>query len=659
MGEEVFKLLGVFALKGKEDVDKGIDDATKHAEKGSSKIKKAFEVVGKAIVAGTVAIGAATIKFTKDSIKAYADYEQLAGGSQLLFGDAYDFVAEKAKKAYSTVQLSQNDYLKQVNGFATGLKTSLGGNVQAAAELADKIVQAEADVVAATGNTQENVQNAFNGIMKSNYTMLDNLQLGIKPTKEGMQEVIDKVNDWNKANGNATKYQIDNLADCQSALVDYIKMQGLAGYAANEAAGTIQGSWTSLKGSWQNLLVGFADGNQDINELIRNTVDSAGKVFNNIIPRVKQVLKGVKQVLSELLQKTSEKLPEFIANIIGKIDSMLPNFLEEGAKLIKTLLNGLTNNLPAIVQGGIHIVSSLIIGIAQQLPSLIPMAVNLIITLVMSLLDNIDQLIDAGISLIMGLADGIIEALPILIEKAPEIIEKLISALVRNFPKIVKAGGELIGKLVAGLIGSIYKLLEVAPKIVSNLVDGIKNLWGEMKNAGKYLIEGLWSGINNAKQWVLDKIKGFGDSILKGIKSFFGIHSPSTLFRDEVGKFMAQGIGVGFSDEMKDVTKQMQNAVPTKFEIDNEAYNQTKSRAYVGNTRYSDSRSYLGNIGYTYSRQEGLLEKLIDILLAYFPQFKELMNQPLVADDGTIIARYAPMFNDELKRIDDKERRGS
>ena len=162
MGEEVFKLLGVFALKGKDEVDKGIDDTVDHAEKGSSKFKKAFEVIGKAVLAGAATIGAATIKFTKDSIQAYADYEQLAGGSQLLFGDAYDFVAEKAKKAYSTVQLSQNDYLKQVNGFATGLKTSLGGNSKAAAELADKIVQAEADVVAATGNTQENVQNAFN-----------------------------------------------------------------------------------------------------------------------------------------------------------------------------------------------------------------------------------------------------------------------------------------------------------------------------------------------------------------------------------------------------------------------------------------------------------------------------------------------------------------
>lgn len=210
-----------------------------------------------------------------------------------MFGDAYDFVAEKARNAYKTVQMSQNDYLQQVNGFATGLKTALGGNAQAAAELADKVITAEADVVAATGNSQEAVQNAFNGIMKSNYTMLDNLQLGIAPTKEGFQQLIDKVNEWNAENGEATSYTIDNLADCQAALVDYIEMQGLAGYAANEAAGTIEGSTASMKAAWQNLATGMADSNADMEGLTKDFVDSVFTAGKNIIPRVQQIVTGV------------------------------------------------------------------------------------------------------------------------------------------------------------------------------------------------------------------------------------------------------------------------------------------------------------------------------------------------------------------------------
>ena len=237
------------------EYEKGMQDASQKTSNFGGKLKKAFGTVAKVGAAGLAAGSTAAVKLVKDATSAYAEYEQLIGGTKLLFGSASDSIVEKSKEAYKTVQMSQNDYLQQVNGFAVGLKTALGENEQAAADLSAKIIQAEADVVAATGNSQEAVQNAFNGIMKSNYTMLDNLQLGIKPTKEGMQEVIDKVNEWNTANGNATKYEIDNLADVQSALVDYIEMQGLSGYAADEAAGTIQGSLASTKASWDNLSV--------------------------------------------------------------------------------------------------------------------------------------------------------------------------------------------------------------------------------------------------------------------------------------------------------------------------------------------------------------------------------------------------------------------
>lgn len=156
---ELFKLLGTIAISNSE-ANKEIDETTGKAEKSSSKIGSAFKKIGAAVI--TYLSVDKIRQFGQSCINAYADYEQLVGGSQLLFGNAYEYIAEKAKNAYSTVQLSQNEYLKQVNGFATGLKTSLGGNEQAAAELADRIVNAEADIVAATGNSQENIQNAFN-----------------------------------------------------------------------------------------------------------------------------------------------------------------------------------------------------------------------------------------------------------------------------------------------------------------------------------------------------------------------------------------------------------------------------------------------------------------------------------------------------------------
>ena len=143
----------------------GVDD------QASGKISAITEKIGNGLEkASKIGVTAVTTLGTI-AIKTFADFEQLVGGAELMFGDAFETVMNNAKNAYKTVQMSQNEYLTQVNGFATGLKTALGGNEQAAADLAHRIVQAEADVVAATGNTAENVQNAFNGIMKSNFTI--------------------------------------------------------------------------------------------------------------------------------------------------------------------------------------------------------------------------------------------------------------------------------------------------------------------------------------------------------------------------------------------------------------------------------------------------------------------------------------------------------
>lgn len=303
MAANVFELFATISLDTDEYERKLKDSGNKTST--FADVLKANLASG-AIIAGVKKLAGVVADVGKAAYTSYARYEQLAGGAQLMFGDAYDFVAEKARNAYKTVQMSQNDYLQQVNGFATGLKTALGGNVQAAAELADKVITAEADVVAATGNSQEAVQNAFNGIMKSNYTMLDNLQLGITPTKEGFQQLIDKVNEWNAENGEATSYTIDNLADCQAALVDYIEMQGLAGYAANEAAGTIEGSTASMKAAWQNLATGMADSSADMEGLTKDFVDSVFTAGRNIIPRVQQIVTGVGTATAEAISYLRE-----------------------------------------------------------------------------------------------------------------------------------------------------------------------------------------------------------------------------------------------------------------------------------------------------------------------------------------------------------------
>ena len=264
-------------------------------------------LVSEAVISGVKKIAGAVLDVSKASLAAYGEYEQLVGGAQLMFGDAYDYISQRSRQAYKNVQMSQTDYLRQVNGFAVGLKTAMGGNAKAAAELADKIVTAEADVVAATGNSQEAVQNAFNGIMKNNYTMLDNLQLGIVPTKEGFQSLIEKVNEWNEQNGRLTNYTIDNLADCQQALVDYIEMQGLSGYAAMEAADTLQGSVSSVKAAWEDLLSAIGAGDENnVKNATDALMDSLSAAAENIVPIVKDIFGGFVDAFGEAHQKITD-----------------------------------------------------------------------------------------------------------------------------------------------------------------------------------------------------------------------------------------------------------------------------------------------------------------------------------------------------------------
>ena len=279
----------------------------------------------------------------KSSKAAYASFEQLSDGAELMFGKAFDTVAKNAQDAWKTVQLSQNEYLQQANGFATGLKTSLGGDEQAAADLAHNIIKAEADVISATGNSREAVQNAFNGIMKSNYMMLDNLQLGINPTKEGFQELIDQVNAYNATQGKATNYQIDNLAQSQQALVDYIEMQGLAGYAANEAAGTIEGATASVNAAWQNVTVSLAGGGADIETAFENLGTAAQSWLLNVVPRIGHIMGGIGDALAKTIPSIGEKMTAVIPGIV-------PKFVAGGLKLAVGLVKGIGQGVKILWQ---------------------------------------------------------------------------------------------------------------------------------------------------------------------------------------------------------------------------------------------------------------------------------------------------------------------
>lgn len=248
--------------------------------------------------------------------------------------------------------------------------------------------------------------------------------------------------------------------------------------------------------------------------------------------------------INTLLTTMQTKGPELITNFCNGIVSALPNLTAQGGQILNNLILAITANLPAIIQGGIAIISSLISGIAQQLPTLIPTAVEMILTLASSLLSNIDQIIDAGIDLLVGLAQGLVNALPKLINKAPTIIGQLASAIIRNLPKILQAGIKILGMLATGLIQAVPQLISKIPSIISQIKNAFTSIdWGTV---GSNIIKGIASGLKSAGGAIVEAAKNAAKSALNAAKDFLDIHSPSRVFRDQVGKMMALGMGIGF-----------------------------------------------------------------------------------------------------------------
>ncbi len=576
-----------------KSLDKDIKGISGKVQSGLGKLGS---IAGTAMKGVSVAVGAAATAIgglVTASVNAYAEYEQLVGGVDTLFKNSSQKLQSYADEAYKTAGMSANEYMSTVTSFSASLLQSLGGDTEKAADYANQAVIDMSDNANKMGTSMELIQNAYQGFAKQNYTMLDNLKLGYGGTKEEMERLLE---DASKISG--IKYDISSFADVTQAIHVMQESMGIAGTTSKEASETIEGSINSVKGAWENLLVGITNPDADWDKLIQNLVDTVTAAGENILPAVGSALVGVSALIRDLFPMIVQEIPTLISEILPQlvdtgisvvnslitgiqqnlpalmegaiqivtsignaIITMLPQILTIAMQLIQTIINGIITMLPQIIQMGMQLITQLILGIAQMLPQLIPQAVNAIITIVNGLLDNIDMLVDAAIQLILGLADGLINALPILIEKAPEIIMKLVTALIKNAPKILEAGVQLIVKLVEGVGSVLGKLGQMAGTIIQTIWDGLKSLPSKMLEVGKNLIQGIWNGISNAVGWLWDKISGFCSGIVDKIKGFFGIHSPSKVFADEVGKFLALGLGEGFDDNIGKVYKNMQSAV--------------------------------------------------------------------------------------------------
>lgn len=349
--------------------------------------------------------------------------------------------------------------------------------------------------------------------------------------------------------------------------------------------------------------------------------------------------------IDQILLMMQTKGPEVITNFCNGIITALPNLIAQGTMMLNNLMLAITANLPAIIQGGIAIVSTLITGIAQQLPALIPMALTMILTLVSSLLGNVGQLINAGINLLIGLAQGLVNALPQLIDKAPVIIGQLASAIISNLPKILAAGVKIIVILASGLVSAVPQLIGKIPAIIGQIKNAFTSVdWGSV---GMNIIRGIASGISGAVGHLVSAAASAASSALSAIKSKLGSHSPSRVFRDQVGKMMALGMGIGFEKNIPINTMKsgLQNAV-SSLQARSVA---VQSVAYAGaGGEYYGTNSEERNAYQMLLKAAMLLEKYVDR-----PVEANLYLDKRVA--AKTLAKPIKEENDKIEREDNRK----
>lgn len=326
---------------------------------------------------------------------------------------------------------------------------------------------------------------------------------------------------------------------------------------------------SSINGLISAVLSGDGEGIQNALATFTEAIWQIPGVIGKILPEIGRI---AKQLIDVFLDAIGSELPYILEYGMGMLSSLLdgilsyiPQLMSVVLTIVQTLLDVLIQNLPMILEMGIQILVSLIQGITDTLPSLIPTIIDAVILMAETLLDNIDLIIDSGIELIMALAEGLLDALPDLVEKIPQIIDKLVDAIFNNFSKILDAGIELTIQLAVGLVQAIPQLVSKIPTIIGKIVNGLVGAIPQLVKAGGDLLAGLFKGLLNPTT-IWNSVKSLFNGIIGGIKELFGIHSPSRVFKDEVGANLALGLGEGFEDTMHDVSNEMASAIPTEFD---------------------------------------------------------------------------------------------
>ena len=416
-------------------------------------IETLFGAGGKSMEEYALAVGKSV-----DAVK--DEYASLMQSQQTVF--------DNAAQAYQTVGLSANDYMEQTTSFAASLLSSVSKDTNAAAQLANMAMVDMADNANKMGTDMQDIQNAYQGFAKQNYTMLDNLKLGYGGTQAEMQRLL---TDAEKISG--VHYDLGNLADMYSAIHVIQQEMDITGTTAREAATTLTGSFAAMKAAAQNVLGNWSTG-ADLTAPLQALTDTARTyLVGNLLPMIGNVLQGIPQV----------------------IYGLVPEVLQTGTELLGSLAQGFTQGIPDFL--------------ANALPQLLSFTENL--------RENAGEFVNAGLDMITQLANGLIAGLPDLIAYVPDIIINICGIINDNMPKILAEGVSLVVQLGVGIVKAVPDLLANWKKILQAVLSVISAV--NWLNIGKNILTGVANGVKSMGSSMLAAFKGGFSSALAWIKS--------------------------------------------------------------------------------------------------------------------------------------------
>ena len=675
-----------------KNMNESMKDATNSASKMSSVMKgigSSAIKVGKGLaVAGAAAATAVTALVSK-SVGAFADYEQLTGGVETLFGasgrsveeyaqsvgksvsdiqgkydslmSAQNAVLENANKAYMTAGMSANEYMDTVTGFSASLISSLGGDTNKAADYANSALVDMSDNANKMGTDMESIKNAYQGFAKQNYTMLDNLKLGYGGTQEEMKRLL---SDAEKLTGQ--RYDISSFADITQAIHAIQTQMDITGTTAKEASTTISGSWGSLKAAFENTLVSLTTGGEMFDQSLDALVDSAKTFGQNVIPAITGALSGVGYLIDGLAPTIGEVIPPLI-------NDLAPTLANSAVSLISSLVNGLVQNasqfsnclsnivvvavtglsavVPKLLIATSQIVGNLMQGLSDSMPQIISGAVTLIEGLVDGLVDNVPLLAMGAVQLVTSLANGLIENLPRIIDAGVNLITGIISASYSMMPQIIQGGMQLVVNLAVGLVRAIPQLIAALPRITGAIVKGfksvnwfdlglqlIKSIWEGIKSIGSEMWNGvkektseLWGGVKNVVSEKLNNIKSAYDAHGRGLKgaTFAAIEGVKEYYRtgyDAINQLTGGKLG-----EVVNAVGEKMEVVKGKF---SEAFGNVKNTVM---TIFENIKNGITEkISAAVNKVKEIFGSIADKVSEVWGKIKGIIKAPKIVQKGTV-----------------------